>query len=441
VTINGIAPIGPATLSNTATIEPPAGIVDPVTGNNSSSIDTSVSAASANLFVEKLGPAKAVPGANITYTITVTNNGPDTAVNAVISDPTPAGLTFVSASLPCGGGFPCALGDFPSGASTIVTVTYAVDASASGSVQNTASVGSDTPDPDTGDNASTVTTPVVPAVTAADLAIVKTGPASITAGGDVVYTLVVTNNGPDSAANVVVSDPTPAGLAFVGNSGACASAYPCAIGALASGASATITSTYTVPVDYAGANPVTNTAGVGSDTPDPNGSDNVSSVSTTVIVPTLSADLSIIKSGPPSADRGTTVTYTIVITNNGPDAVPDAVLADPTPAGLNFMSASTPCTSGFPCALAALPVGATATVTATYLVVPTFTGTIANVASVTSSSVPDPTPNNNSVTATTVVAGIPGAPVRPVPVDSRWMLLLMGFLLMLAGAPLARRRR
>ena len=38
-------------------------------------------------------------------------------------------------------------------------------------------------------------------------------------------------------------------------------------------------------------------------------------------------------------------------------------------------------------------------------------------------------------------AGTPGAPVRPVPVDSRWMLLLMGFLLMLAGAPLARRRR
>jgi len=440
VTISGTAPTGPATLSNTATIEPPAGIVDPVIGNNSSGVDTSVSAASANLSVEKLGPATAVPGANITYTITVTNNGPDTATNTVLADPTPAGLTFVSASLPCGGGFPCTLGNFPSGASTIISVTYAVSAGASGSLQNTASVGSDTPDPDTGDNTSTVTTPVVPAVTAANLAIAKSGPASITAGGSIVYTVLVTNNGPDAAVNVVVSDPTPGGLVFVGNSGACASAYPCALGAIASGASATVTSTYTVPADYSGADPVANTAAVGSDTPDPDGSDNVSTVSTTVIVPTLSADLSIVKSGPPSADPGTTVTYTIVVTNNGPDAVADAVLSDPTPAGLNFISASAPCTTGFPCALAALPSGGSVTVTVAYLVVPTFTGTIANVASVTS-SVPDPTPNNNSGTATTVVAGTPGAPVRPVPVDSRWMLLLMGFLLMLAGAPLARRRR
>ncbi|WP_395682014.1 hypothetical protein, partial [Dokdonella sp.] len=441
VTINGTAPTGPATLTNTATIAPPAGIVDPVGTNDSSSVDTTVSAASADLAVEKLGPATAVPGANITYTITVTNNGPDTALNTVLTDPTPAGLTFVSASLPCGGGFPCTIGDFPSGASTIISVTYAVDAAVTGSVQNIATVGSDTPDPNVGDNTSTVTTPIVPAVTAADLSIVKSGPTSITAGGDVVYTLVVTNNGPDPAANVVVSDPTPAGLVFVGNAGACASAYPCSIGALANGATATITSTYTVPAGYAGANPIVNNAAVGSDTPDPNGSDNVSSVSTTVIVPTLSADLSIVKSGPATATAGTTVTYTIVVANNGPDAVPDAVLTDPTPAGLNFISASAPCAGGFPCTLAPLPNGGSTTVTVMYLVVPTFTGTIANVASVASSSVPDPTPNNNSVTATTVVAGIPGAPVRTVPVDSRWMLLLMAFTLMLVGAPLARRRR
>jgi uncharacterized repeat protein (TIGR01451 family) len=441
VAIDGVAPSGPASLSNTATIEPPGGVVDPVSGNNSSSVSTTVAATSANLAVEKLGPASAVPGANITYTITVTNNGPDTAMNAVLSDPTPAGLAFVSASPPCGGGFPCAIGDFPSGASTIISVTYAVDAGASGSVQNTATVGSDTPDPDSGDNTSMVTTPVVAAVFAADLALVKTGPADVTAGNNVVYTVVVTNNGPDAAANVVVTDPTPAGLLFVGNSGACASAYPCALGTLASGASASITSTYAVPASYAGANPVVNTAAVGSDTPDPNGGDNVGSVSTVVMTPTLSADLSIIKSGSPAADPGTSVTYTIVVTNNGPDAVPDPVLSDPTPAGLNFVSASGACAGGFPCTLAALPAGATATITATYLVVPTFSGTIANVASVTSTTVPDPTPNNNSVTATTVVVGAPGTPTQPVPVDARWMLILMAAMLMLVGAPLARRRR
>jgi len=316
-----------------------------------------------------------------------------------------------------------------------------VDAGASGSVQNTAAIGSDTPDPDTGDNTSTVITTVVTVVQAADLALVKTGPANVTAGNNVAYTVVVTNNGPDAAANVVVTDPTPPGLVFIGNSGACASAYPCSLGALASGASASITSTYAVPANYAGANPIVNTAAVGSDTPDPNGGDNVGSVSTSVIVLTLSADLSIIKSGPATADADTPVTYTIVITNNGPDAVPDPVLSDPTPAGLVFLSASAPCATGFPCSLAALPVGATTTITATYQVLPLFSGTIANVASVTSTTVPDPTPNNNSVTATTVVVGAPGQPTLPVPVDARWMLMLMAAMLMLVGAPLARRRR
>jgi len=135
------------------------------------------------------------------------------------------------------------------------------------------------------------------------------------------------------------------------------------------------------------------------------------------------------------------VSYTVVVTNHGPDAVPDAVLSDPTPAGLVFVGASTPCASGFPCALGALANGASVTIGATYRVSPDFTGAIANIASVASPTVPDPTPGDNSGTATTVVSGrVPPAANVPVPLDARWMLALMGLLLMSAGAARAARR-
>src|SRR5262249_57096293 len=48
----------------------------------------------------------------------------------------------------------------------------------------------------------------------ADLAITKTGPASVVPGNPATYTITVTNGGPSSANNVSVSDPTPPGLTF-----------------------------------------------------------------------------------------------------------------------------------------------------------------------------------------------------------------------------------
>ncbi len=53
----------------------------------------------------------------------------------------------------------------------------------------------------------------------ADLSIVKTGPAQMQAGTNVVYNLAVTNNGPDAATNAVVTDVLPAGTTFVSASG------------------------------------------------------------------------------------------------------------------------------------------------------------------------------------------------------------------------------
>ena len=53
----------------------------------------------------------------------------------------------------------------------------------------------------------------------ADLSIVKSGPATVVAGGSVSYSLVVANNGPSDAANLSVTDTLPAGVTFVSATG------------------------------------------------------------------------------------------------------------------------------------------------------------------------------------------------------------------------------
>jgi len=283
VTIVVTAPASAGTLTNVATVAPPAGVVDPNTGNNASSVDTQiiVGATAANLSVVKTGPASALAGGQIAYTIVVTNQGPDTAIAATLADPTPADLTFVSASAPCAGGFPCALGDLASGASITIDATFTVAANASGSVVNSASVGSSTPDPDPTDNQSAVTTPIAVIPRSADLRIQKSGPATIAAGGTIVYTLVVSNLGPDAAPDALVTDPTPSGLTFQSASAPCTSGFPCALGALGAGASVTFTATYVVASDAEGGQ-IVNVASVNSSTPDPTPNDNTSTIAVRV---------------------------------------------------------------------------------------------------------------------------------------------------------------
>jgi uncharacterized repeat protein (TIGR01451 family) len=79
----------------------------------------------------------------VTKTLVVTNNGPDTATGVTISDPSPAGNTFVSASTTqgsCTGGavLHCSLGTIPAGGS--VTITLVTTPSAAGTVTNTVTV-------------------------------------------------------------------------------------------------------------------------------------------------------------------------------------------------------------------------------------------------------------------------------------------------------------
>src|SRR5262249_57945087 len=59
---------------------------------NNSATDMTDVTLQANLAMEKTGPASAVSGTTVTYTLVASNLGPSTATDVVVTDPTPAGL-------------------------------------------------------------------------------------------------------------------------------------------------------------------------------------------------------------------------------------------------------------------------------------------------------------------------------------------------------------
>ncbi len=94
-------------------------------------------------------------GGSVTYSLVVTNTGPDTAFGAQLIDTLPPLVTFVpgSSSSSCvnaSGVVTCALGDVNPGGSVAVSIT--VQPSAAGTISNIAQVFSTTPDPNVADN-------------------------------------------------------------------------------------------------------------------------------------------------------------------------------------------------------------------------------------------------------------------------------------------------
>jgi uncharacterized repeat protein (TIGR01451 family) len=119
---------------------------------------------SADLSITKTdSPDPVLVDGLFTYTITVTNNGPDDAKNVVVSDDLPSGVTFDSASSECSGttNVTCDLGTLAVDASATVEIN--VIANKAGTVKNTATAGSSANDPNPDNNSDTTSTTVNPA--------------------------------------------------------------------------------------------------------------------------------------------------------------------------------------------------------------------------------------------------------------------------------------
>jgi len=428
---------------------------DPQSNNNSATVTTPYTVPpSADLSVTKSTPAGSVaPGGTLTYTIVVTNNGPAAAAAVTMTDTLPASLLYQSITTPAGfncttpaagatGTITCSAATLANGATATFTLVTQVAGNATGSITNSATASSSTPDPNSGNSSGAAGAVTVSTGPSADLGITKsTNSTGAAPGATIVYTLTASNNGPDAASSVVVTDTLPASLLFqsittpagfncttpaVGATGT----ITCTAATLANGTVATFTLTTRVANGATGS--ISNSASINSATSDPVGGNSSGSASAVTIV-AATADLSITKSTTTTtAPTGSTISYLLTVTNGGPSPATGVTVADDLPTGLQLVSATPSqgsCTQTDPvsCSLGTLASGASATITIQALVTAT-SGSISNTATV-SPTVADPNGGNNSAT-TAPLPVVPGggAPVT-IPTMSEWALAAVAIML------------
>jgi uncharacterized repeat protein (TIGR01451 family) len=424
---------GPANISEEIGINPPA----PATVQF---------AENADLQIEKTAaPDPATPGTDETFTLKVTNHGPNAAANVIVSDPLPAGLTFVSASPGCSqsSGEPlvrCTLPSLAVHESASFTIVAHIPDTATEGIVNTATVTSSTPDPDLSNNEDTVSIPLAEREDA-DLAVEKVASLqTVTAGGQMSYTLIITNKGPHTGTGVTVTDPLPPELSIVSaqpSQGSCdtTTGVRCALGTIANGGAAQILITANVAPDAHGT--LTNTAVVAGNEPDPDISNNTSTATTPVTPLTPQplpdppapltplpapaqpvSDLEIVKHVDHNTSHpGQVLTYTLRVTNHGLDDAPDVQVTDSSNIDLRILSIHATqgsCTATRPirCSLGTIKRDASASITG--LAIAGRTGTERNTASVTSSN-RDPNPDNNQSSAETKILRRHRRPSPPLP--------------------------
>lgn len=382
------------------------------------------------------------PGSAVSFTVTVSNDGPQRAADVRVLDLLPAGLTLVSTAPSQGTYFAAASGSIPAGtwrAGVLrpgETATLTMNATVTGAapITNTAQISySDEYDPDSvpgngaageDDQASVVITP------RPDLRLAKASASGFVAGLNGLYTLTVSNAGPAATSGTyTVTDVLPPGLAYVGASGTgwscshAAGTVTCtsstAIGANASGNAITLT----VLPSAAAAPQVTNTASVsGGGEPANNNADNSGSVTTPVCTSTC-PDLRVNKAGPASFTVGTPGSYTLSVSNQGGLATGTNTytLVDNLPAGLTL--SAVPSGTGWSCptgtpgtntvggtivqctrtATIAATTGVSTTLSVPVNVTNAAVPQVDNTASVSGGGEPPATQGNNSTTITTPV--------------------------------------
>ncbi|AUB56375.1 hypothetical protein BK007_10350 [Methanobacterium subterraneum] len=269
-----------------------------------------------------------IVGQQFSYTITATNNGPDTATDVLVTDILPAGLTFNSYTASQGTYNSATgiwnVGTLASGASAVLQLFVTPTASVAGTtVINTANT--------TGQLVTA--TVVIPATPVANVVLTKTASnLAPNVGQQFSYTITTTNNGPDTATDVLVTDILPAGLTFNSYT-ASQGTYNSAtgiwnVGTLASGASAVLQLFITPTASVAGTT-VINTANTTGQL-----------VTATVVIPaTPVANVVLTKTASNLAPNvGQQFSYTITTTNNGPSTATGIQVTDILPAGLTFNS-------------------------------------------------------------------------------------------------------
>jgi len=444
-----------------ATGSPGTIVINTATGhgsNGGSNVDTppstasfTISNASADLAITNdNGVSGLAAGGTATYTVTVSNNGPDDVTDATVVDTAPAGLTFGAWSCavtnPGSGGSVVTACGFPSGTGNVnatvtlqpgailtFTIDANVDSGASGSITSTASVAAPAGvfDAVSANDSASDTDPVN---VLADLAIVvDDGQSSVFSGNGSVYMVTITNHGPATSVGAVLADPLAPGLAktavFCGPLPGQCVAPPTIIDLETAGfvlPALTPGQTYQLQVFAlvtAGSGTVTNAASVASSVGsiDPNPGNNAASDTDVLTLAPVFADLSVtVTDGVSSVTPGNPVTYTIVATNVGPNNVTGATVSDTFPPNLEGVTWTCVGTGGATCVPAGvgnisatvdLPAGGQVTFIATGILDLSSSGNLVDTATISSGAI-DSNPANNTADDVDVVMPLPPSPLN-----------------------------
>ena len=257
-----------------------------------------------------------------------------------------------------------------------------------------------------------------------DVTIDKSHVGTFVRGQQGTFKLLVSNvGGRATSGTVLINDTLPTGLAIVSASGAnwacsvdttanslhCERSDPLAVGTAYEPVSVVVNVLESAPATIVN----TGVTGGGGETNTSNNSDD-----DTVTVTSI-ADVAIVKSvTPATTPPGKNVTYTMVVTNNGPSTAQDVKLADPLPAGMTYVSV-TPAACGLDgtivrCSLGALAKGQSVTITLVSGVPLSLASkTRTNTATV-SSPTPDSDLSNNHDDATVTITAAPPSKITLV---------------------------
>jgi uncharacterized repeat protein (TIGR01451 family) len=396
----------------------------------------------ATIRIVKLADAPQVnAGDPIGFTMTVFNEGTGDARGVALSDDLPAnpglswkvaatgagwgasGCSIASGVLSCGGtnGVTVPAGTTQAASTFTVHLTSTTDASTGGVCPGgkgvVDNIGTVTTTNSGSDHSEAKTCVAAPAVS-----ISKTADHSspVNAGDKIGFTVEAKNTGSGAATGVKLSDPLPAGSGsgvtwaidpsigtpsrFVLSGAAGSQTLSLASGTLPSGADYKVHITAQTSQTECGTYDNTATLTIGNGTSPGSASAEESCA--------FHVDLAISKSGSPARQTGLgNVTWTMVVTNHGPDMDTGVNISDPMPPGNTFVSASSTqgtCTGGatLHCNIGSMAAGATVTVT--LVTTPSTYGTQTNTAVVMGDR-PEATLGNNTATASVVTVG----PVTP----------------------------
>lgn len=437
--IQGRVNIGSGNITNSATISSPV-TPDGIPANDTALTTTAVNPGTDLGISKGVSPTPVIAGQAATFTLNTVNNGPSAASTVIMSDTLPAGFTGIAASGPgwtCGVSgqtVSCTLASYAAGTSSAITITATAPASvppAGLASSNTATIASATFDGVSSNDSSTVNFNINPLQ--ADLSLTKSKtPNPVAQGSNMTSTIVIRNNGPLAATSPInMTDSLAPGESFVSASGtnwSCAHSGPtpggvvtCSYVNIPAGVNSNPLTIITTATNTGslGNTACTGGSAIGGNT-HPEGDVNTANdcASATSNSTGQIADLAIAKSIPNAADNPLVptdngLTYRLTISNSGPNTSTNVIVTDTIPmytsmaggTGLSFSPgagslgspAGTCSNSGatVTCNYAQLQNGETATIDIT-VTRPMLDGAFTNTANITSTSIGDPNPGNNS---------------------------------------------